>query len=67
MSLEYARKSGRVWVFMWNEEHDAWSHDCVKVGMVENKKQLWKTECKVHITAEKGYSPKEFQQKGIPG
>ena len=23
----YARKSGRIWVFMWNE-HDAWSHDC---------------------------------------
>lgn len=20
-------KSGRIWVFMWNE-HDAWSHDC---------------------------------------
>ncbi len=36
--------------------------------MAENKKQLWKTECKkIRITAEKGYSPKEFQlQKGIP-
>ena len=35
--------------------------------MAEKQKQLWKTGAKIRITAEKGYSPKEFQlQKGIP-
>ena len=28
--------------------------------MAEKQKQLWKTGAKIRITAEKGYSPKEF-------
>ena len=54
---------------MWNE-HDAWSNDCgiKELGMVEKQKAVVENGVqKIRITAEKGYSPKEFQlQKGIP-